>query len=293
MKDKFSLGIVILNYLNWKDTIELIDSLRKQTIEDYYVVIVDNASSNSSSKNLHQRYDQNTNYKIIDSKENIGFARGNNLGISYLKTEKNIKKILVMNNDIIFTDKFYLEKLMSIEYDSDVGAVGTQIIGADGINQNPIVGVKVGWLASTLSFLANPLPPSIKVRIKQIINKKNPDADRELFHKNKEEVIERDFFLHNSVILFTENYLKKFDGFYPGTFLFFEENILAILFQKFGLKFHYASKLSIYHKEDQSSLMAWDNNERYKQKFLRNSIFESFKVLFMNKKKLLKYINEE
>jgi GT2 family glycosyltransferase len=286
------LGIVILNYLNWKDTDELMQSLLKQSFTNYEVIIVDNDSRNQSFEILKSKYSLIPNVNIINTKRNLGFARGNNEGIKFLK-KLGIRKILVINNDVVFVDKEYLFKLNQIKYADDVGAIGTKIIGSDKKNQNPINGVKVGWIPSTKSYLSKLLltEKNIYIKNKLLGSKTNSIRPLDLTCEEKIQVRNEDFFLHGAAILFTENYLKNSNGFYPNTFLFFEENILSIIFKKLNLKFMYDPSLLIYHKEDCSSALAWENASDVKRLYTKKSIIESFKVLSMSKTRLLKILN--
>lgn len=60
--------------------------------------------------------------------------------------------------------------------------------------------------------------------------------------------------------MLTENYFRVFPGLYPKTFLYGEEIILKILFEKIGLKMLYIPNLLINHKEDKSSEQSFVNN---------------------------------
>ncbi|KMQ38099.1 hypothetical protein AAX21_06810 [Oenococcus oeni] len=85
----------------------------------------------------------------------------------------------------------------------------------------------------------------------------------------------------------TENYLKWSRGFYPKTFLYFEENILKIIFDKTSLKMTFAPISGVYHKEDQSSKLA-KQDESFKIKLLsensRKAIFFKTSTCFFYKK---------
>lgn len=283
------LGIVILNYLNWTDTIELVDSIMNQSFQNFEVIIIDNDSDNESFEILSKKNQKNQKITILKLNTNMGFAKGNNEGISYFK-KRGIFKVLVLNNDTILTEKKYLEKLMEIEYGENIGAIGTKIIGSDGINQNPIQNVRVGFFNSAKSLITKIIKVSLpkKIRWKLLTYKHRYKSKSEI---NKEllsgcESETEKIFLHGSAIFFTENYLKISDGFYSETFLFFEENILAIIFKRLNLKFLYYPKISLYHKEDQASLLAWDNNDDKKDRYTIESIKKSFKVILINKKRL-------
>ncbi len=73
----------------------------------------------------------------MKTNENVGFARGNNIGIEYLM-KKGIFDVLVINGDTIINQKNYLEKLDNLSLEKNCGVIGTKILSADGYNQNPI-----------------------------------------------------------------------------------------------------------------------------------------------------------
>ena len=75
--DIVRLSIITINYNGLKDTCELIDTLplEDKSIE---VIVVDNASTQDEASMIEQLYPQ---VKVIRSRENLGFAGGNNLGI--------------------------------------------------------------------------------------------------------------------------------------------------------------------------------------------------------------------
>ena len=50
------IGIVILNYLTYNETIKCVDSIKKTGYRDKKIVIVDNASQNDSFKFLYDTY---------------------------------------------------------------------------------------------------------------------------------------------------------------------------------------------------------------------------------------------
>ena len=73
--------------------------------------------------------------------------------------------------------------------------------------------------------------------------------------------------LHGSALFFRENYLREYSGFYPDTFLYEEEELLAYICQKLDFRQMYVHDLSIYHKEDSSSDMVSGSNKRKESLF--------------------------
>lgn len=288
-------GIVILNYLNWRDTVECVESIFKQKYSSYQIIIVDNCSTNNSSKKLHELYDNSSRIDVIDAPKNLGFAKGNNLGIYHLRTNYKVKRILLLNSDTTMSDVNYLKILSELEIDSNCGAIGTCIIGSDGSNQNPEYFPLTRDFSITVINELNNQKNGIKFFVKSLL-KKIPGFKKlvvSIKYILKEKEKETYTALHGSAIMLTENYFKTFNGLYPNTFLYFEENILGIIFNKFGLVFLYYPEIEIYHKEDQSSKLAWENSNSVKEKYLLDSVRESMKVFDYTNIELQEIINSD
>jgi len=85
--------IIIINYNTFQLTYNCIQSVIKNTIGiDYEIILVDNASTECSPDKFKEQYPQIT---LIKSPINLGFAKGNNLGIKEAKG----KYILLLNSD--------------------------------------------------------------------------------------------------------------------------------------------------------------------------------------------------
>lgn len=101
--------IIILNYINWQDTSECINSLKESGVNDSNILIVENSSPNDSFEKLKSRF---YNVKIICTEENIGFAGGNNIGIKYA-LDNNFEYAILLNNDTIIEKKNSISLLIS------------------------------------------------------------------------------------------------------------------------------------------------------------------------------------
>lgn len=86
------VSIVTINYNQLQLTCQLLDSLRKVTYPAVEVIVVDNHSKEDPSSVITEQYPE---VKLIVSKENLGFAGGNNLGIVASRGEY----IFLLNND--------------------------------------------------------------------------------------------------------------------------------------------------------------------------------------------------
>lgn len=121
-------AIIILNWNGWQDTIACLKSLYNITYEDFFVVIVDNGSTDDSCLKISQWFQENhitallkkegdiiteTIHKkdciFLSLQKNYGFAKGNNLGIALVNT-LHPSHYLCLNNDTEVTPDF-LDKM--------------------------------------------------------------------------------------------------------------------------------------------------------------------------------------
>ena len=92
------VSVVIVNFNGKKYIDPLFESLcgQKNTGFSFEIVFVDNASSDDSVAYLKEKYaDRLDNLVIVESKQNLGFAGGNNMGVANAHGEY----IVLLNND--------------------------------------------------------------------------------------------------------------------------------------------------------------------------------------------------
>lgn len=100
--------IILLNYNNWPDTVECIQSLSKSGIENSNILIIENCSHDDSLEKLKELV---PGVMIIQNVRNLGFTGGNNVGIKYA-LENNFKYSIILNNDTIIESKDSLKILI-------------------------------------------------------------------------------------------------------------------------------------------------------------------------------------
>jgi len=81
------ISIVIVNYNSEVFLKNCIDSIMKNLIVDFELIIVDNASKIETIKMLNEIERENAKCTFIYSEKNLGFARANNLGAEIAKGE--------------------------------------------------------------------------------------------------------------------------------------------------------------------------------------------------------------
>lgn len=120
------ISIVIVNWNTGELLYNCVESIVKnnKTI-NYEIIIVDNNSSDRSCDNIERDF---KNVKIIYSKENLGFSKGNNLGIE----EAQGKYLLLLNPDTLILDNS-IEKVYNklIEYNNKRILMGVRLLNKD------------------------------------------------------------------------------------------------------------------------------------------------------------------
>lgn len=101
------VGIILLNYCNYKLTIDCIESIRQSTYQDYEIIVVDNNSPDNSGKKLSQL----EGIRFFQMRENLGFAAGNNRGIETALSD-GCEYVMILNNDTVI-DNEMIETLVS------------------------------------------------------------------------------------------------------------------------------------------------------------------------------------
>lgn len=96
------LAFIILNYNTYEDTVLCIESIFRFSgidPENIKIVIVDNASTDNSANELESKYSENSDIVLLKNAENLGFARGNNVGIRFTLKEYDPEFLVVLNSD--------------------------------------------------------------------------------------------------------------------------------------------------------------------------------------------------
>lgn len=107
---KIKIGVVTVTYNSGEVIAAFMESLARQTHQDYVLYVVDNASGDSTLEQLRP-YQDELPMVVIDNKKNIGVAAGNNQGIKRA-LEEACTHVLLINNDTEFEPEL-VEKLLA------------------------------------------------------------------------------------------------------------------------------------------------------------------------------------
>lgn len=253
---------VILNYKTYKEAIACAMSvLTTQKYSDINIIIVDNGSPNDSAEQLENYFKHEQRVHVIVSDENLGFAKGNNLGIKYAREHFEPDFIVVANSDIIFEQSDYCEKVVEIYERKPYAILGGDIIDADRVQHfNPVARSRIytipymrkqalvsegkAWLYRIIKLLHM----KKKVENKEEVATREVEGKSVVANSRVEEELEN-VLLHGCCMVFSKDFFQQLDGFWPETFLYAEEEIIYYLAMKKKLKMVYSPEIVCMHKE--------------------------------------------
>lgn len=204
------VSIIVLNWNNYQDTKECLESLQKITYPHYEVIIVDNGSKDGSTKRLQKEFPQ---YIYIYNKENLGCAGGFNVGMKHA-LERGADYLFPLNNDMIVEESFLEPLLAAME--EKVGIVGSAIYSYPQTEILHTAGEKINFWKGGL---------------------------RQLYLTEKEEVDCLD-----GCFLIRKELIDKIGYFNQAYFLYREETEYCLLARKAGFKVICQPKSRIWHK---------------------------------------------
>lgn len=269
---------VILHYKNLKDTLECINSIEKKLLtKDYKVIVVDNGSLDETTEGLKELEKINKNIDIVFSNENLGFARGNNLGCEYAIKKYAPEFLVIINNDTLIIENKFLEKIENKYLETEFDILGPYIEGKDGNPQNPYLNVIYGKKQIVKSLIKTKIYLYLEYFNLNIIRKflRKTIKKKEKYNYLKEK---RNIALMGAALIFSKKYYEKYkDIFYNKTFMYCEEDILFYRIKKDNLISIYDPTIKIFHKEE-STTSKLNNSSKQQKIFKLKNQYNSLKI---------------
>ena len=225
MHQECEVSIITINYNGLKDTCELLDTL-PLVDESIEVIVVDNASNEDEATQIEQRYPQ---VKVIRSKENLGFAGGNNLGIH----TAHGKYLFFINNDTFLRPQTSdLRPLINrLESSQKIGVVCPKI--------------KFSWGDNLIQYAGYTPLSKITVRNRSIGFGELDSGQYDTPHPTP--------YAHGAAMIVKREVIEK-AGLMPECyFLYYEELDWSMMIRRAGFDIWYEPGCTIYHKESQTT----------------------------------------
>ena len=227
-----NLSVIIVSWNTKKITEDCLDSINRSLTNSkikYEIIVVDNDSRDGSVDMLKNYKLPTTNYKLILNKNNLGFGRGNNLGVE----QANGKYILLLNTDMIVLNRA-IEKLYDfyIENEKRVHFLGAKLLNRDLTPQS-----------SVARFFTLP------VVFASLLLKGDYWG---LTRSSPDKFCQVDW-ISGACIMTTKKYYDRLGGFDKDIFMYMEEVDLLYRAKKLGLNTFFYPKSQIIHLGSASS----------------------------------------
>lgn len=227
------IGIVILNYRNWKETKWCVESIVMHPPKDAYrVILVDNASRNAPGFDL-QSFLKRYHIIFIRNRENLGYNAGNNVGIARALMI-GCSYILLSNSDVRFARGSIQAMEDYLGGHPGVGIVGPKVLGPDGELQRSCLCRRTGMKEKYM----------VRTRAHAIFRK----SYRTYFGHDRD--YGKNFQVHavlGCCLMMTRQCAEAVTPFDVHPFLYEEELMLGIRMEEAGLATVYCPKAVVVH----------------------------------------------
>ncbi len=252
-----TLSVIILNY-NVKYFLELCLKSVQAAIKDIdaEIIVVDNNSKDESCLMVTDLF---PSVKLIENKENLGFSKGNNIGVKLAKGQY----ICILNPDTVVAEDTFSKLLEFCTDKDDLGAVGCKLINGNG-----------NFLPESKRNV-----PLVKAAFKKMIgNSESYYAN----HLKENEVGEVDV-LVGAFMFMKKHAYEKVGGFDEDYFMYGEDIDLSYSLLKANYKNYYFGKSTVIHFKGESTLRDKQYAKRfygamqifYKKHFKQNVLFDA------------------
>jgi GT2 family glycosyltransferase len=237
---------VLLQYRNAKVSMECVERIRKNCAEQRHeIVIVDNGSSDGAGHVIRECYDGASGIHVVLRADNEGFARGNNAGYAFAKKRLGADFIVVINNDVRITDEHFLRQAHA-EYRRRAYSIlcPDMVLVESGFHQNPY-----RFTIKTEQEVLQSID-SIETRIQEAAVGGFPEEDWRPFGRTwrPELRLEGSIVPHGAAYVFSPIFVSDFEKpFDERTFLYGEEDILALRAYARGHRILYSPKVGLEH----------------------------------------------
>ena len=281
------VSFVILHYKDLETTDLCVRSiLHMEHQERLRIVIVDNDIQETDDKRekLRQKYSGNDRIAVLRIKENGGFSYANNQGYQYAREHQKASFILVLNNDIEFTQKDFIKKLDESYREHPCHVLAPDVIRrSTGEHQNPMdqrirtkeeaeYTIKMNRMALKHYSVLYPLL--------YWQNRRNERKQTRLKTGNEAyyQSVQKNIVPFGACFIFTPRFVAEESiAFFPETRFYYEEYILAYRCQQRGYKIIYDPALQVMHESGSATRKSL-GSERKRLRFVMERVAEACEI---------------
>lgn len=242
------LSVIILNY-NVRYFLEIcVLSVQNALSQiDGEIIVVDNNSQDGSCEMMKQRF---PNVTIIQNNDNIGFPKGNNIGVARARGEY----ICILNPDTVVAEDTFSKILAFAEGQKKLGIVGCKLIdGAGKFLPESKRGVPTPWVAFTKIVGLYKLFPKSKLFGKYYAG-----------HLAENQTGKVDILVGAFMVMKRELYLEV-GGFDEKCFMYSDDVDLSYVVAKAGKDNYYFHDTTIIHYKGESTIKDGTYMKRFQE----------------------------
>ncbi len=260
------LSVIILNY-NVRYFLELCVASVQKAIQNLEaeIIVVDNNSSDDSCAMMQSYF---PNIKLIQNKDNVGFPKGNNIGVAQAKGEY----ICILNPDTVVAEDTFEKVLAFAQKRNNLGIVGCKLIdGTGAFLPESKRSIPTPWVAFTKIFSLYKWFPNIT-----LFNKYYAQS------LNENETGEVEILVGAFMIMKRELY-NDMGGFDENCFMYSDDIDLSYRALQKGKSNYYFPGTTVIHYKGESTVKDGTYMRRFQEamtffykKHFRGSFFFSF-----------------
>ena len=231
------LSVIILNYNVRYFLEQCVESVQEALLNiDGEIIVVDNNSSDDSCEMMKTRF---PNVKLIENTLNLGFPKGNNIGVAQSKGDY----ICILNPDTVVAEDTFAKILAFAEKQTNIGIVGCKLIdGTGNFLPESKRGVPTPFVAFTKIFGLYKLFPKTTL------------FNRYYAQHLSENETEKVDILVGAFMIMKRNLYLEIGGFDENCFMYSDDIDLSYMALKKGKSNYYYHETSVIHYKGESTV---------------------------------------
>ncbi len=261
------LSVIILNYNVRYFLEQCVASVQEAlTNIDSEIIVVDNHSSDDSCEMIKSRF---PNVKLIKNNSNLGFPKGNNIGVAQAKGDY----ICILNPDTVVAEDTFEKMLAFAENQENLGIVGCKLIdGSGNFLPESKRGIPTPFVALTKIFSLYKLFPSWEL------------FNRYYAQHLSENETGKVAILVGAFMILKRDLYNEIGGFDENCFMYSDDIDLSYMALKMGKSNYYFHETSVIHYKGESTVKDGLYMKRfreamqffYKKHFKSSGLFDFF-----------------
>lgn len=255
------LSVIILNY-NVSNFLEqcVLSVQNALTTIDAEIIVIDNNSQDNSCAMMKQRFPE---VKLIENKQNLGFPKGNNIGVAAAKGEY----ICILNPDTVVAEDTFLKVLAFAKKQKNLGIVGCKLIDGTG-----------NFLPESKRGIPTPFVAFTKITgLYKIFSKSFGKYYAQQLSENETGKVE---ILVGAFMLMKRDLYLEIGGFDEKCFMYSDDIDLSYMVLQKGKSNYYFNETSVIHYKGESTLK--DGTYMRRSREAMNFFYKKhFKVSFL------------